>query len=179
MFFCSDLQGSGSRRLIVTIEPALLLKGDIMVCGAFFIWPWYITTVKTIDISITLISFSCSLTLLWSFFLSVCPIGEVLSQTGSVCWEGLCVSTAVSYMHHSWSSALVWQRGTGWSLFRYVPSGTSQESDAKLIYFHNKTRAVCPSLTALSWNGLGISAEPVFFMVCFFISVVCVLLAVL
>ncbi|XP_077070153.1 tensin-2 isoform X4 [Siphateles boraxobius] len=26
-----DLQGSGSRRLIVTIEPALLLKGDIMV----------------------------------------------------------------------------------------------------------------------------------------------------
>uniref|UniRef100_A0A671KCU2 Tensin-2-like n=1 Tax=Sinocyclocheilus anshuiensis TaxID=1608454 RepID=A0A671KCU2_9TELE len=29
--FCSDLQGSGSRRLIVTIEPALLLKGDIMV----------------------------------------------------------------------------------------------------------------------------------------------------
>uniref|UniRef100_A0A8C2HM52 Tensin 2a n=1 Tax=Cyprinus carpio TaxID=7962 RepID=A0A8C2HM52_CYPCA len=30
-FFCSDLQGSGSRRLIVTIEPALLLKGDIMV----------------------------------------------------------------------------------------------------------------------------------------------------
>lgn len=27
----SDLQGSGGRRLCVTIEPALLLKGDIMV----------------------------------------------------------------------------------------------------------------------------------------------------
>uniref|UniRef100_A0A672QB03 Tensin 2a n=1 Tax=Sinocyclocheilus grahami TaxID=75366 RepID=A0A672QB03_SINGR len=31
-----DLQGSGSRRLIVTIEPALLLKGDIMVCGTCY-----------------------------------------------------------------------------------------------------------------------------------------------
>lgn len=111
--------------------------------------------------------------------LPVCPVGEVLSQTGSVCWEGFCVSTAVSHMHHSWSSALVRQRGTGWSLFRYVLSGTSQESDAKLIYYHNKTRAVCPTLTALSWNGLGISAELVFFFMCFFISVVCVLLAVL
>lgn len=28
---CSDLQGTGGRRLCVTIEPALLLKGDIMV----------------------------------------------------------------------------------------------------------------------------------------------------
>ena len=34
----SDLQGSGGRRLCVTIEPALLLKGDIMV-GVVFIWP--------------------------------------------------------------------------------------------------------------------------------------------
>ena len=30
-FVCSDLQGTGGRRLCVTIEPALLLKGDIMV----------------------------------------------------------------------------------------------------------------------------------------------------
>lgn len=29
--FCSDLQGSSGRKLCVTIEPALLLKGDIMV----------------------------------------------------------------------------------------------------------------------------------------------------
>lgn len=30
-FVGSDLQGTGGRRLCVTIEPALLLKGDIMV----------------------------------------------------------------------------------------------------------------------------------------------------
>ncbi len=29
--FYSDLQGTGGRRLCVTVEPALLLKGDIMV----------------------------------------------------------------------------------------------------------------------------------------------------
>lgn len=28
---CSNLQGTGGRRLYVTVEPALLLKGDIMV----------------------------------------------------------------------------------------------------------------------------------------------------
>ncbi len=104
---------------------------------------------------------------------SVFPVGKVLSQAGSVCWEGLCVSTAVSYVHHSWSSALVRQRGTGWSLFRYILNGTSQESYAKLIYFYNKTRA---GRLELKWPG-DISWAW-FFMKCFFILVVCVRLAV-
>lgn len=108
--FCSDLQGSTGRKLCVTIEPALLLKGDIMVCRVVhqmqrnIITAFFLGEAKYVGMSV-----SPSFT-----------VGKVLSQTTSGHWEGHSVPTPVPYLHHPWSTALVWERRTWWSLLRCI-----------------------------------------------------------
>lgn len=116
----SDPQSSRARKLCVTMEPALLLKGDILVGN-------FPHTLHHCNTSIICLSYWCEM-------VAACVIaapasaGEVLPSAESVCRERGGVQGPVPHVHHSRSPAVVWQDRTGRGMHRYRVWATSKPS---------------------------------------------------
>lgn len=67
--------------------------------------------------------------------------GQMLSQASAQRWQRHGVQAAVPHMHYPRIPALVWQRGTGWSLYWWVYLGSKKElEDLKLTELEQVSR---------------------------------------